>query len=319
MVDGAGDRIVVAGQAFRHEARFYAGDAELVAGALRFIREGLARGEPVMVALPLRKIELLEPALNGDGGRVIFRDMDEVGANPAHSIPAWQRFLDDHARANRIRGIGEPIGPKRAGADLVEAHIHEALINSAFASADGFLLECPYDELALAPDVIAAAKRTHPHRNPEADCAEYAPPDTLSWDVLSPPAADATRFEFGERDLHEVRSVVATAARCAGLSEPARGDLVLAANELATNTLRHGSRTGTLLVWRESATLYCQVDDTGRIDDPMVGRIQPRADHPQGRGLWLANHVCDLVQIRSGDHGTSVRLHISASRRRPTS
>ena len=304
---------MVTGQAFRHQARFYAGDAEFVAGALGFIREGLALGEPVMVALPLRKIEWLESALNGDGGRVIFRDMDELGANPAHIIPAWQRFLDDHARADGIRGIGEPIGPDRVGADLVEVHIHEALINSAFASADGFLLECPYDELALAPSVITTAKRTHPHHGPGADCAVFAPPDTLGWDVLSPPAADATTLDFGEWDLHEVRSVVATAARYAGLSEPACGDLVLAANELATNTLRHGSRSGTLRVWQESANLCCQVDDAGRIGDPMVGRIQPRLGRPGGRGLWLANRVCDLVQIRSTDHGTSVRLHVTVS------
>jgi anti-sigma regulatory factor (Ser/Thr protein kinase) len=27
-----------------------------------------------------------------------------------------------------------------------------------------------------------------------------------------------------------------------------------------------------------------------------------------GRGLWLANQLCDLVQIRSGENGTVVRL-----------
>ncbi|HYJ77750.1 MAG TPA: sensor histidine kinase, partial [Actinomycetes bacterium] len=28
-----------------------------------------------------------------------------------------------------------------------------------------------------------------------------------------------------------------------------------------------------------------------------------------GRGLWLANQLCNLVQIRSGAAGTTVRLH----------
>jgi hypothetical protein len=34
-----------------------------------------------------------------------------------------------------------------------------------------------------------------------------------------------------------------------------------------------------------------------------------------GYGLWIANQMCELVQIRSGDGGTVVRLH---KRVRPT-
>ncbi len=30
-----------------------------------------------------------------------------------------------------------------------------------------------------------------------------------------------------------------------------------------------------------------------------------------GRGLWLANRLCDLVQVRSGEQGTVVRLHVT--------
>ena len=29
-----------------------------------------------------------------------------------------------------------------------------------------------------------------------------------------------------------------------------------------------------------------------------------------GRGLWLANQLCNLVQIRSSPEGTTVRLHM---------
>ena len=32
-----------------------------------------------------------------------------------------------------------------------------------------------------------------------------------------------------------------------------------------------------------------------------------------GRGVWLANQLCDLVQIRSGAAGTVVRLHARRS------
>jgi hypothetical protein len=30
-----------------------------------------------------------------------------------------------------------------------------------------------------------------------------------------------------------------------------------------------------------------------------------------GRGVWLANQLCDLVQIRSAPRSTQVRLHIT--------
>jgi anti-sigma regulatory factor (Ser/Thr protein kinase) len=34
--------------------------------------------------------------------------------------------------------------------------------------------------------------------------------------------------------------------------------------------------------------------------------------HGGGYGLWLANQVCDLVQVRSSPAGTTVRLHVRA-------
>jgi hypothetical protein len=41
-----------------------------------------------------------------------------------------------------------------------------------------------------------------------------------------------------------------------------------------------------------------------------VGRTPPSPDQRAGRGLWLANQLCDLVQIRSTEAGTVVRLHM---------
>jgi len=42
-------------------------------------------------------------------------------------------------------------------------------------------------------------------------------------------------------------------------------------------------------------------------------RVRPTPTQTGGRGLWMANQVCDLVRIRSGDTGTAVRLHMSLS------
>jgi anti-sigma regulatory factor (Ser/Thr protein kinase) len=37
------------------------------------------------------------------------------------------------------------------------------------------------------------------------------------------------------------------------------------------------------------------------------------SDQTGGRGLWLANQLCDLVELRSGPVETVVRLHMRLS------
>jgi hypothetical protein len=37
--------------------------------------------------------------------------------------------------------------------------------------------------------------------------------------------------------------------------------------------------------------------------------VQPTPRAESGRGVWITNQLCDLVQIRSGPSGTVVRVH----------
>jgi anti-sigma regulatory factor (Ser/Thr protein kinase) len=96
----------------------------------------------------------------------------------------------------------------------------------------------------------------------------------------------------------------------AGLSEERSADLELAVHELAANSIRHGGGLGQFALWREGQVLVCEVHDGGRCADPLVGRRTPSLHQSAGRGLWMVNQLCDLVQLRSGDLGTTVRLHI---------
>ena len=79
--------------------------------------------------------------------------------------------------------------------------------------------------------------------------------------------------------------------------------------EVATNSIRHGSGGGTLRLWRQEDALVCEVTDPGHITDPLVGRRTPSPATQGGRGLWLANQLCDLIQVRSTPAGTTIRLH----------
>ena len=60
-------------------------------------------------------------------------------------------------------------------------------------------------------------------------------------------------------------------------------------------------------MWSEGGSVLCQVeDDGGPIADPLVGRRRPTLEQDGGRGLWLVNHLSDLVQIRSRPGRTTI-------------
>ena len=75
--------------------------------------------------------------------------------------------------------------------------------------------------------------------------------------------------------------------------------------------VRHGGGHGTLRLWSDGGWLVCEVSDPGHIRQPLVGRIRPASGQLSGRGIWLANQLCDLVQIRSSVAGTTVRMHMA--------
>lgn len=300
---------------FRHEAMFYAGLDEFVAGSEAFVREGLRNGEAVLVVVDQGKIDGLAEALGSDAHGVAFADMAEVGANPGRIIPAWRRFVDEH-QGRPIRGIGEPIYPERTSAEMVECHRHEALLNLAFARDAGFTLMCPYDVTALEPEVIAEAQRNHPfelHAGSYRGSATYTGlgPIAAPFDAALPEPGAPTEIAFPADAVWLVRRLVATFAERFGLSDERKHDLVLAISEVAGNSARHAPvGQGMLRIWEDGDMLVCEVRDGGRIDDPLAGRRQPGLGQEGGYGLWLANRLCDLVQVRSFADGSVVRLHM---------
>jgi hypothetical protein len=54
----------------------------------------------------------------------------------------------------------------------------------------------------------------------------------------------------------------------------------------------------------------CEVSDSGRIAKAMVGRHFRSVHAVGGRGIWLVHQLCDLVEVRSGAEGTTVRMSV---------
>jgi anti-sigma regulatory factor (Ser/Thr protein kinase) len=107
-----------------------------------------------------------------------------------------------------------------------------------------------------------------------------------------------------------VRALVHRDALAGGLSQVRSAELVSAVNEIVTNSVRHGGGRGAIRVWQEPGAIVCEVRDRGRFDNPLADRQRPHGGLAAPRGLWLANQLCDLVQIRSLPDGAAVRLRM---------
>jgi anti-sigma regulatory factor (Ser/Thr protein kinase) len=300
---------------FLHLALFYRGMRDYLARTMAFIHGGLEAGEPVAVAVPGPKLELLRAELGSSAARVWLVDMSDAGRNPGRIIPAVVRkFADAHPRA-RVRIIGEPIWPGRSEDEYPACVQHEALLNLALADRAVTKL-CPYDAGALDAKVIADAEGTHPTLLTEGD-ERHSPvysPDKLLDDYNVPlpePTSESAVLAFDATKLGEARALVLRKAQRAGLAADRVLDVELVVNELAANTLVHGGGSGTLRVWRQGGHLICEVHDFGHVTDPLMGRRSVDPSVPGGRGVLLVHHLADLVRLHTGLGGTTTRAYFT--------
>ncbi|MGZ3103108.1 anti-sigma factor RsbA family regulatory protein [Streptomyces sp. H72] len=300
-------------ETFSHPALFYRSEGEYTDRTVTFVRDGLAAGEPVAVAVPAPNLELIRGGLGPDARDVTFLDMTEAGRNPGRIIPGVLRaFADTHPRG-RVRIIGEPIWAGRSAAEYPACAQHEALINAAFTGRAATIL-CPYDETRLAPDVLADALVTHPTvitAGHERVSETYDWPEVVArYNEPLEPTAGADVLSFGAGELPEARRFAVDRASGLGLSGRRLQDAELAVSELTTNSVLHGGGSGTLALWAEAGQVVCEVRDKGRLTDPLAGRRPAERGQIGGRGLLLVHHVADLVRVHTTDDGTVVRFYL---------
>jgi anti-sigma regulatory factor (Ser/Thr protein kinase) len=298
------------GGGFRHVAWLYRTAGEYVAGVGEFAAAGARAGEPVLVAVPAGRLPPGWSPPYGTAGALRL-DIDELGRNPARMVPVARAFAEDHP-GQRLRIVAELAWPGRSASELREIARYEMLMNLAFAGSAISML-CPYDAAGLPGSVTSAVRASHPwvrQAGREIRSGDYdaAPAQGARLGpLLVPPGAMSLSYRS---DLRPVRAFVAAEAARAGLSETRRTDLVIAASEVAANTLKHTDSGGTVRIWVTTGEVLCQFDDSGYIGDPLAGYGRPSGDVPGGQGLWLVNQICDLAEIRTSAVGTTIRLHM---------
>lgn len=304
-----------------HPALVYASAEQFLAVTVPFLREGLQRGEQALAVTSSRNIGWLREALGDDAARVDFHPADTWLTTPWRALVAYRRWVERHTAGRddaRVRVIGEPFAPQRTPAAVREWTRYEGLLNVAFADMPLSIL-CPYDANALPAAIVADALRTHPQVLQSSQqlfaSPDYADVRDLSAEIdriaMEPSRAPVAERPLGD-DLRGIRSFVAAQAQHAGVEDARITDVTLAAHEVAANACTHGGGRAVLRTWTDAREFLCEIVDRGAgMADPLAGNVEPEAEQPSGRGLWLARQLCDLVQVRTGADGTVVRLHVT--------
>lgn len=303
---------------YQHEAFLYRNDDEFLTGTVSFIEDAVTLGQPVMVALVKSRMQMLQAALEPHDGEVEFVDMGDVGANPARIVPAWLDFIQRNA-GRPIRGISEPQWPGRRPEEVVECQLHDGLLNVAIDPDIPLWLRCPYDAAQLPAPIARAALDSHPalvEVSSNRRSTSYRGStsygglhhvDSIFRSELPPAPSNCVVIRFGESDLGVVREHATRMARGAGLGRERSRSLTHAISEVAASSVRFGG-IAELRTWTQPDALVCQVTDHGELGDPLLGGCTPATREEENHGLWLANQISDLVQIRSTSQGSTARV-----------
>jgi len=293
---------------FRHKAVPYQGQHAFLSCCSAMADRAANDDEQLMFVVSAAKVDALRGTLGGQPGDITYLEADEHVRNPARLLTLLDGFRSG-GRDRRCVSVHEPV-LAGTSAKLAETRLGESVLNSPALQSWNLAVLCMYDTADLDEAAHTEMRRSHPSVSGEAVNPAYEPElaGAMFAEALPDPPPYARNHDVHNRHLVPAREFVRTHA--GDLAPDRREDLVLAADEIITNSVKHGGGRCRVAMWDENGSVVCDVQDEGHITDPMVGRLAPTVESPAGRGLWIANHLCDLVQIRSSQAGTTVRLRV---------
>jgi hypothetical protein len=307
-------------RAFVHQACIYGSDEEFLAMAIPFVRAGLVLDEPVLVATTAANLQLLGDALSADADRIDYAETAYFGRRPPQRVAAFHRYWQRHATSyhRHVRILAEPVWAGRSDRQVRAWQRMESALNVVLLGTNIWMI-CPYDARTVDKAILRAARQTHPSR---VDGRQIRPSGEFVDPVAFARACDATPLPNPPADtplfpvtsvanLAGVRRFVSTRAAAHGLSGERVRLLVYAASEVAAYLLEQGSERLKMSLWMSAGQIVCQITGhAGQAGDAFAGLRPPALESLPGDGLWLAQQVCESVEVRVDRAGCTIHLQV---------
>jgi anti-sigma regulatory factor (Ser/Thr protein kinase) len=294
-----------------HEAVPYTSPSHLLERLAPRVAAAVSAGDPVIAVVDEPTRVQLREALGRDCAGIDFQDPFDVHRMPPFTVAVrWART----SRRISVPGGRALVVSQRLKVGRGPHHWARLDIGVNVATAGlPVTVLCPF---ADDDADLSTVQATHPllctatgpepsshYRLPEESVVDFPPPPPPD---LGPPL---TELPFDRDDLGELRHLVVRVAESAGLDPDRVADLVLAVNEIASNTVEHGPGHGRLRMW-DSSGFVTEIADTGRMSVPFPGMAMPPTEGIRGRGLWLVSELVDALEVWSEPGDTVVRMQM---------
>jgi anti-sigma regulatory factor (Ser/Thr protein kinase) len=295
-----------------HQGFLYSSPDEFTAALAPLVQDALERGDAVFAAARRPCVETLREELDA-AARVELHDTEAWYPRPFDRLMAVDRMVRQLPHGRQLLAFGEPVW---SGSDAVvrEWARYESVINTALADAP-LRFVCLYDAATLSAEIVDHGRHTHSELLEDGvpcACETFVAPE----DYVPALRAAAVDLPVDElplgADQHAFRAALAAQAHAHGLGIERAAQLVLAANEVATNAPLHGWPPAHARVWAMAGELVCEIEDSGLgIADPLAGWRLPDPAAGRGWGLAVSRQLCDALEIVSVEGGARVRLHMA--------
>ncbi|MFC0437009.1 MEDS domain-containing protein [Kutzneria buriramensis] len=308
---------------FLHQSCIYGSDAEFLSMAVPFVQDGLRRNEPVLVTTTSANLDLVQQALGAQASDVDYAESAYFGRRPPQRATAFQRYWTRHrpaAPSGVVRILAEPIWFGRSQREVAAWKRMEAGLNVVLADTTIWMI-CPYDTRAVDAAIIRDALRTHPEcvagRRAEP-CSQFVTPAEFAKRQSPPPRlprddAEVVRFDGA---LAATRLRVLGEAERLLPSEDNAAMFAIAVGEAMAYLHQRGIERVTAWVRLAAGRVVCTVHSAQPLNDlpPFVGFRTPALREQNGDGLWLANQICEWLDISSDDSGCTIELAVPGPR-----
>ena len=162
---------------YRHDLLVHDDDAALVNATRRFVRQGLDAGADVLVHGTRGRMAMLEQALAAHP-RLTYGYDEQMYVAPSQTLFEYQRQLARRAPGSRDVWVTGTVPLGTTSAAQAAWSRYESAVNEALGSFP-FQAMCTYDTRSTPPEVIAAARASHPgldNGEGSVPCPDYRPP-----------------------------------------------------------------------------------------------------------------------------------------------